>query len=128
MPHSLHQPFGNELVEHRDNREQVNRVVPGHPLMNCARALAKTLAGEPTPVSYPAMPVLVKTPAHPVVVSPPPLSEIGQWEVEVREDGVRALFYNTAHALRGMALTGSAVTEKTVWIKELPAVLTASGE
>lgn len=93
------------------------------PLMNCARALAKTLAGESTPVSYPAMPVLVKTPAHPVVVSPPPLSEIGQWEVEVREDGVRALFYNTAHTLCGMALTGSAVAEKSVWIKELPPVL-----
>ncbi|MEC7120408.1 MAG: FAD-dependent oxidoreductase, partial [Pseudomonadota bacterium] len=35
------------------------------PLMQQARALAKTLAGEPTPVHYPAMPVAVKTPAAP---------------------------------------------------------------
>ncbi len=92
------------------------------PLMTCARALAKTLAGVPTAVSYPAMPVLVKTPAHPVVVSPPP-AEQGQWEVEERADGVRALFYNADHALRGMALTGSATAEKNTWIKQLPAVL-----
>lgn len=93
------------------------------PLMTCARALAKTLAGEPTPVSYPAMPVLVKTPAHPIVVAPPAASESGQWEVDVRPDGVRALFYNANHSLRGMALTGSAVSEKAAWAKELPALL-----
>jgi len=41
------------------------------PLMAAAKALGKTLAGEPTEVMYPAMPVTIKTPACPVVVSPP---------------------------------------------------------
>lgn len=47
------------------------------PLMNQARALAKTLSDQaadptspPTPVSYPAMPVAIKTPSLPLVVLP----------------------------------------------------------
>ena len=42
------------------------------PIMQQARALAATLAGTPTAVIYPAMPVIVKTPACPTVVCPPP--------------------------------------------------------
>ncbi|MGE5491140.1 MAG: NAD(P)/FAD-dependent oxidoreductase, partial [Actinomycetota bacterium] len=38
------------------------------PLMQQARALARTLAGVPTEVAYPVMPVVVKTPACPTVV------------------------------------------------------------
>ena len=41
------------------------------PLLQQARALAATLAGTPTPVSYPAMPVVVKTPVLPLTVAPP---------------------------------------------------------
>ena len=41
------------------------------PIMHAARALAATLAGKPTQVIYPAMPVVVKTPACPTIVSPP---------------------------------------------------------
>lgn len=96
------------------------------PLMTCARALAKTLAGTATEVSYPAMPVLVKTPAYPVVVSPPAHGAQGQWEVEELGEGVRALFYNAGRALLGMALTGSATAEKNTWLKLLPPVLVAS--
>ena len=44
------------------------------PLMQQGRALAATLAGTPTPVIYPAMPVTVKTPACPTVVCPPPIN------------------------------------------------------
>ncbi|HSD60177.1 MAG TPA: FAD-dependent oxidoreductase, partial [Burkholderiales bacterium] len=51
------------------------------PIMNAARALAKTLAGSPTPVSYPAMPVVVKTPALPTVVAPPRLGAAGRWRI-----------------------------------------------
>ena len=93
------------------------------PLMACARALAKTLACTATEVSYPAMPVLVKTPAYPVVVAPPPHAAPGQWEVEDLNDGIRALFYNADRVLLGMALLGSATAEKNTWVKQLPPVL-----
>jgi rubredoxin-NAD+ reductase len=73
------------------------------PIMHAARALASTLAGTPTPVVYPAMPVVVKTPAMPVVVAPPASAE-GVWELEMAEDGVDARFMNSAGGLAGFAL------------------------
>ncbi|MDH5570805.1 MAG: FAD-dependent oxidoreductase [Gammaproteobacteria bacterium] len=102
------------------------------PLMQGARALAKTLSGSPTAVSYPAMPVIVKTPACPVVVVPPPpsLSAEGQWQIEspdkeaAETDGsenVRACFYDQQGQLHGFALSGSSVSEKAALLKQLPA-------
>ena len=93
------------------------------PLMNAARALAKTLAGQPTPVVYPAMPVVIKTPAHPVVASPPPLGIDGEWRIETPEGGVRALFFDAQNTLRGFIVTGSVVSEKNALVKEIPALL-----
>ena len=59
--------------------------------MHAARALARTLGGEPVQVSYPAMPVLVKTPLHPVVVAPPAAAATGAWREESVDGGGRAL-------------------------------------
>ena len=92
------------------------------PLMQQARALAATLCGEQTAVSYPAMPVLVKTTSYPVVVSPPPFNAQGEWEEQVLEGGVKAL-YKSDDALLGFALTGSAVSEKQALAKLLPMLL-----
>jgi len=93
------------------------------PIMHAARALAQTLAGTPTAVTYPAMPVIVKTPACPIVVSPPPPDAAGQWEITPMEGGVRALYRAEDGRLLGMALTGHAAAERQQWSKELPAVL-----
>jgi rubredoxin-NAD+ reductase len=93
------------------------------PIMHAARALAKTLSGEATPLRYPAMPVVVKTPAHPVVVSPPSAGATGQWQVERTPDGVRALYRNGDGATLGFVLTGKHVAEKAALSKELPALL-----
>ncbi len=93
------------------------------PLMNAARALAKTLAGQATPVTYPAMPVVVKTPAHPVVVSPPPQGIEGAWRIETPEGGVRALYFDAEEKLRGFVVTGSVAGEKNALAKEIPALL-----
>lgn len=93
------------------------------PIMQAARALAKTLAGTPTAVLYPAMPVLVKTPACPTVVCPPPPGVEGKWEETVNPDGVRALFHDPAGKLRGFALVGAAVKEKQTLVKDIPPLL-----
>jgi rubredoxin-NAD+ reductase len=53
------------------------------PLMTCARALAQTLAGNPTAVAYGPMPVTVKTPACPLVVSLTRRQE-GTWQARQR--------------------------------------------
>ncbi|MFT5484144.1 MAG: rubredoxin-NAD+ reductase [Halieaceae bacterium] len=94
------------------------------PLMAAARALGKTLSGEPTEVAYPAMPVTIKTPACPVVVSPPAPDKQGEW-VLVQEQGnnVLAEYRDAGGALLGFALTGDATREKMRLQKLLPPIL-----
>lgn len=93
------------------------------PLMNAARALARTLLGEKTAVSYPPMPVVIKTPACPLVVSPPPMDATGEWQVDRAEDDVTALFYDSEKRLRGFALVGKATEQKNALAKKLPPML-----
>lgn len=93
------------------------------PLMAAARALGKTLAGEPTEVSYPAMPVTIKTPACPVVVAPPAADAQGDWKIEADGSNVKAEFRSADGALLGFALTGEATKEKMALQKELPAIM-----
>ncbi len=88
-----------------------------------ARALAKTLTGHRTLLTYPAMPVVVKTPAWPTVVSPPPAGTEGEWAISEDPSGLSALFHDASGKLRGFALSGSATAEKNTLTRELPPVL-----
>lgn len=94
------------------------------PLMAAARTLAKILAGQEATLTYPAMPVVVKTPDCPTVLSPPAANSVGEWQVEVDGNDVKALFTNAEGALLGFVLMGSAVKEKQALTKRLPALLT----
>lgn len=93
------------------------------PLMNCARALAQTLAGTPTPVKYGPMPVTVKTPVCPLVVSPPPKGSDGVWTVDGEGADIKALCHDSDGNLLGYALTGAAVMDKLALNKALPPLL-----
>ncbi|MFZ5561636.1 MAG: NAD(P)/FAD-dependent oxidoreductase [Pseudomonadota bacterium] len=96
------------------------------PLMACARALAKTLAGDATQVQYPAMPVQVKTPACPVVVSPVVPGTPGAWEVEADGNDVKAVFKSPEGLVLGFALTGAPAGNGAVKMeltKQLPPLL-----
>lgn len=93
------------------------------PLMNGARALAKTLTGTETILTYPAMPVIIKTPACPIVVSPPPQGAAGIWSIEQAENGVRGLFHSPQGELLGFTLTGDCTSEKSDWTRQVPPVL-----
>ena len=94
------------------------------PLMNAARALAKTLAGQPTDVRYPAMPVVVKTPAAPLAVSPPATWAQGNWHFEEGADGsLAATFVDAQGGLLGFALLGGAPATRQALTRRLPAVL-----
>lgn len=93
------------------------------PLMTGARALAQTLAGNPTAVSYGPMPVTVKTPVCPLVVSPPPMGMEGTWRVEGQGGDLKVLCHDAQGQLLGYALTGSAVMEKLALNRQLPPLL-----
>ena len=103
-----------------DCAEVEGRVLPFvQPILVQARALAATLCGAPTPVAYPAMPVMVKTPAHPVAVLPPPPGSEGRWLVESRDTGVCALHVDADGRLQGFALTGSETARRTALASEI---------
>lgn len=107
-----------------DCAEVESKVLPFvMPITHAARALAATLAGNPTFVQYPAMPVMVKTPACPTVVSPPDFSVKGEWNVEADEEGVKALYQDEVGNLLGYALLGAATKEKNNLTTQLPPVL-----
>ncbi len=93
------------------------------PLMASAKALAKTLSGTPTEVSYPAMPVTIKTPACPVVVSPAPREAAGEWTIKQNDNDVVAEFKDAEGNLLGFALTGEGTKEKMRLQKLLPAIM-----
>lgn len=93
------------------------------PLMSGVRALARTLTGQLTPVTYGPMPITVKTPVCPLVVSPPAAGSEGIWSVEGEGNDLRALFRAADGSLLGYALTGTAVQERLALNKQLPPVL-----
>jgi rubredoxin---NAD+ reductase len=93
------------------------------PLMSGVRALARTLAGQPTPVTYGPMPITVKTPVCPLVVSPPAAGSEGRWSVEGEGNDLTALFQDREGRLLGYALTGTAVQQRLALNKQLPPVL-----
>ena len=93
------------------------------PLMHCARALAATLTGKQTAVSYPAMPVLVKTPACPTAICPPAANAAGGWDISADADGVKALFRGVDGKLLGFALNGKATAERPALAQQLPPVM-----
>lgn len=93
------------------------------PLMASARALAKTLNGDVTPVSYGVMPVTVKTPVVPVAVAPVSADTAGNWSIDVQGSDVQAEFRNSDGELLGYALTGAKVMNKVALNKELPPLM-----
>lgn len=90
------------------------------PLLLCARALAKTLCGQRTAVTYPAMPIVVKTPVYPLAIVLPPSGKSVTWTHEYSDSGVRALCYDENERLRGFILTENMVQERHELAKKIP--------
>ena len=93
------------------------------PIMQAARALAVTLTGQRTALTYPAMPVMVKTPALATIVSPPAKGAAGQWKTNPVEGGLEARFESADGKLLGFVLMGTATAQRGALTKELPAIL-----
>jgi len=93
------------------------------PIMQAARALAPTLLGQVTALTYPAMPVMVKTPALPTIVSPPAKGAEGQWKTTTMEGGIEARFEAIDGKLLGFGLMGTATAQRAALTKELPPIL-----
>lgn len=77
------------------------------PIRQQAQAMVKTLQGNPTAISYPALPTVAKTPTFPVVICRHPLIE-GRWEVISDHDGIQMEQFNDQGECIGFALGGNA--------------------
>lgn len=93
------------------------------PIMQQAKAVAATLSGTVTEVSYSAMPVAVKTPACPVVVSPVyggGTVAPDAWQLAgTGQDWVAT--YGDSEQPQGFVLTGDKVKERMQWMRKVPA-------
>jgi len=89
------------------------------PIMQQARALAKTLSGQTTAVHYPAMPVAVKTPAAPLTVLPAPIDVEVTWQTEEFEDGMLAKAIDGQQTLRGFVLLGATASKQRLSLTKL---------
>ncbi len=97
------------------------------PIMQQARALAKTLTGANTAVHYPAMPVAVKTPAAPLTVLAVPAQVEVQWDTESFEDGMLSKAVDAEGILRGFVLLGpTAAKQRLNLTKQVPDLIPAA--
>lgn len=97
------------------------------PIMQQARALAKTLSGANTAVHYPAMPVAVKTPAAPLTVLAVPNDLEVTWQTEELDDGMIAKAFDSSDTLRGFVLLGATAAKQRLTLTKLvPDLIPAS--
>jgi len=91
------------------------------PIMHAARALAATLAGTPTELVFPLMPVAVKTPAMPITVAAPHPDVQGSWTLDPATEGLAEggawRFVDVAGVQRGFVLTGKQCSKRMEWTK-----------
>lgn len=88
------------------------------PINQGIQALSKTLLGQSTAVSYPLMPVTVKTPAAPLCLLPPAAGTAGQWRCTATEDGLSAGYYDAEGRLHGFVLLGrQAQVQRNAWLQ-----------
>lgn len=76
------------------------------PIQHAAKALARTLLGEPTDMARPPMPIEVKTTQCPVVALPPEPGAPGKWLYEGSPPDCMARFESPEGELAGFVLMG----------------------
>lgn len=76
------------------------------PITLSAQALARTLAGQPTPVRFGPLPVAVKTPRYPIQLAGMTHDSTLAWQIDEGKDGLTALAHRDSQ-LVGYVTTGT---------------------
>jgi rubredoxin---NAD+ reductase len=82
------------------------------PILVAAKAMAATLAGTPTRIVFPAMPVTVKTPLFPVFVLAPPAGTEGDWIADSEGGHGHLVFRDSQQNIRGFSVGGASSTSR----------------
>jgi rubredoxin---NAD+ reductase len=103
-----------------DCAEIEGRVMPFvMPIMYAARTLAKTLAGQPSTVMFPPMPVAIKTPIYPIVVQPAPAGADAGWIGMESDNGLQLWQIDPQGKMLGFALTGAKTRQRSAMLARL---------
>lgn len=84
-----------------------SRVLPYiAPLMAAARAIARTIGGQPAPIDLKPAPVVVKTPSYPLALVPPPPQALAGGIWHTTQHGARAIcrFYDHQGIMLGFGV------------------------
>ncbi len=91
------------------------------PLMSAARAIARTMTGEPTAIDLKPAPVIVKTPSFPLALLPPPINvaKTGSWHAQ--EDGAKIIcrYYDEQGLMCGFGVAPQDAASRQLLIAEL---------
>lgn len=91
------------------------------PLMAAARAIARTLAGQPMPIELKPTPVIVKTPSFPLALMPPPLHARtgGMWQETQHGQRVICRYYDSAGVMVGFGVAPQEAVVRQELLAEL---------
>lgn len=91
------------------------------PLMTAARAIARTLAGEITPIDLKPSPVIVKTPSFPLALLPPPASTAvqGTWQETQYGTQIICRYHDAAGVLVGFGIAPQDASTRMQLVAEL---------
>jgi len=94
------------------------------PLMNAARAIARTLTGTPTTIDLKPAPVIVKTPCYPLALLPPPQQALagGNWHAAVENNRTICRFYDAQGVLAGFGISHHEATTRQSLMAQLGTV------
>ncbi|RJG05311.1 FAD-dependent oxidoreductase [Noviherbaspirillum cavernae] len=111
-----------DCAEYTFDADGTTRTLPYiAPLMTAARAIARTLAGQPTAIDLKAAPVIVKTPSYPLALLPPPPHAAANGNWHAADDGARTVcrFYDEQDVLVGFGVAPHEANVRTELLSAL---------
>ena len=100
----------------------VTRIMPYiAPLMNAARAIARTLTGTPTAIDLKPSAVIVKTPCYPLALVPPPQKSLAEGSWQAGQDGKHTVcrFFDENGVLAGFGISHHDAASRQALMAEL---------
>jgi rubredoxin---NAD+ reductase len=96
-----------DCAEYCSDTDGSSRTLPYvAPLMTAARAIARTLTGQPTRIELQPAAVIVKTPCYPLALLPPPVHAVaeGQWQHVTEGNRTISRFIDAAGVMLGFGV------------------------
>lgn len=91
------------------------------PLMNAARAIARTLTGTPTAIDLKPSAVMVKTPSFPLALVPPSVNSLagGTWQTSQDDKRTISRFYDAQGVLAGFGIAHHDAASRQLLMAEI---------